>query len=550
MHTLPAVLAQHAETIPDQLFTRILKGGKEIAALNFGQAWQLAGQWAALFAERGITRGDSVVLALPNNDAFVGAYYGCLIAGIAPAPVAPMRRVEADDAYLRTVAERAKFIGAKAVVVSQEQLLVSGYSLLEGIQVLSAGQLEPLQTQTTIQSTPDDLALIQFTSGTLGNPKAVLLTQSALLFQAESLRNHLQLYDRFVEHGVSWLPLYHDMGLIGFLLTPGFAGGEINLMQPEDFVLRPTLWLKAMTEYKATVTGGPPSAFALCAKKVKEADLAQYDLSTLRVALVGAEAVTRESLNAFAERFVPTGFKQQAFMPTYGLAENSLAVTIPPLNTAPTFDIIEASALAEGRAVQSSGGSPASERQFANVGSPLPGVLVRIVNDAGAALPDRQVGEITVQSPSMLKGYSGAIPQPIQNGWLYTGDLGYMADGNLYVTGRKKEVIIVGGRNYYPDDVEQLVSTVDGVRMDRAVAVGLSEAERATEKLVVLAETDRAETGEREALRLTIRVTLTNAGYPVSEVVLLKPKSIQSTLTGKLKRLDCRERYLAGEFEA
>jgi acyl-CoA synthetase (AMP-forming)/AMP-acid ligase II len=188
-------------------------------------------------------------------------------------------------------------------------------------------------------------------------------------------------------------------------------------------------------------------------------------------------------------------------------------------------------------------------RQFANVGSPLPGVQVRIVSEAGEALPERQVGEITVQSPSVMKGYSGSIQQAIHNGWLFTGDLGYMADGNLYVTGRKKEVIIVGGRNYYPDDVEQLVSTVEGVRMDRAVAVGLSETERATEKLVVLAETDRAETGERDALRMAIRVALTNAGYPVSEVVLLKPKSIQSTLTGKLKRLDCRERYLAGEFE-
>jgi acyl-CoA synthetase (AMP-forming)/AMP-acid ligase II len=318
-------------------------------------------------------------------------------------------------------------------------------------------------------------------------------------------------------------------------------------------VLRPSLWLKAITEYKATVTGGPPSAFALCAKKVKEADLPQYDLSSVRVALVGAETVTRESLHAFSERFAPTGFKARAFMPTYGLAENSLAVTVPPLNTEPTFDSIEAGALAEGRAVPfGDGGSPASERQFANVGSPLPGVRVQIVNEAGEVLPERQVGEITAQSPSVMKGYlgaSGSIQPAIRNDWLYTGDLGYMADGNLYVTGRKKEVIIVGGRNYYPDDVEQLVSTVDGVRMDRAVSVGLSDAERATEKLVVLAETDRAETGEREALRLAIRLTLTNAGYPVSEVVLLKPKSIQSTLTGKLKRLDCRERFLAGEFE-
>jgi fatty-acyl-CoA synthase len=547
--TLPAALAHHAQTIPDQRFTRILKGGQPIADFTFAQMWHYAGQWAALFIERGLTPGDIVLLALHNTHHFVGAYYGCLIAGLAPAPLAPLRRLEPDAPYLQTVINRYKFTNAKALIVPDDQLQITNYQLLEGVNILCASQLDPSQTLTEIRSTPASTALIQFTSGTSGQPKAVVLSQHALVAQVTLLRDRLQLQDRFIEAGVSWLPLFHDMGLIGFLLTPGYAGGTINLMQPEDFVLRPTAWLKALTEYKATVTGGPPSAYALVAKRVKDADLANYDLSSVRVALIGAEMVTRESVTAFCDKFQSTGFRPQALLSTYGLAENSLAVTMPPLFTKPQFDTLTASALAQAIAQPAPPNSdPALVRSFASVGAPLPDTLVRIVDDHQQPLPERHIGEIAVQSPSLMSGYLIDPHTALPDGWLYTGDLGYMAEGNLYVTGRKKELIIVGGRNYYPDDVEQLVNTVPGVRMDRAVAIGVEDSGRATERLVVLTETERTESADRAALQLAIRQTLLAADYPISEVTLLKPKSIQSTLTGKLKRLDCKARYLAGEF--
>jgi len=555
---LPAALAHHAATIPDQRFTRILKGGQPTADFTFAQMWHYAGQWAALFTEHGLTGGDIVLLALPNTHHFVGAYYGCLIAGLAPAPIAPLRRLEPDDPYLQTVIDRYKFTNAKALIVPNEQLRITDYfyperssrvdELSKGITLLSESHLTP-NALFDIRSTPASTALIQFTSGTSGQPKAVVLSQHALVAQVTLLRDRLQLQDRFVEAGVSWLPLFHDMGLIGFLLTPSYAGGEINLMQPEDFVLRPTTWLKALTEYKATITGGPPSAYALVAKRVKEADLANYDLSSVRVALIGAEMVTRESVTAFCDKFRPTGFRPQALLSTYGLAENSLAVTMPPLFTEPQFDTLTASALAQAIAQPASPNSdPALVRFFASVGAPLPDTLVNIVDDQHQPLPERHIGEIAVQSSSLMSGYLND-PQPaLPDDWLYTGDLGYMAEGNLYVTGRKKELIIVGGRNYYPDDVEQLVNTVPGVRMDRAVAIGIEDSGRATERLVVLTETERSEPADRAALQLAIRQTLLAADYPISEVTLLKPKSIQSTLTGKLKRLDCKARYLSGEF--
>ena len=550
--TLPAALAHHAETIPDQRFTRFLKSGAEVKSRTFVEAWEAATQWAALFAERGLLRGDRIIIALPNSDAFVGAYYGALVAGCVPAPIAPLRRIEENDSYLQIVNDRARFIGAKAIVVAEDQLRITNYELLRNISILSDSHLDPAHTLTAIASAPDDLALIQFTSGTLGRPKAVMLSQRALVAQVCLLRDRLELFDRFKERGVSWLPLFHDMGLIGFLLTPGYAGGEINLMPPEDFVLRPTLWLKALTEHRATITGGPPSAFALCAKRVKDSDVGQYDLSPLRVALVGAEMVTRESVTAFVEKFGPAGLRASALIPTYGLAENCLAVTMPPLKSSPAFDVIDAVALADGKAVPDRDGSPANARWFASVGAPLPGVSIRIVDESGSDLPERQIGEVLVQSDCVMEGYFGNemdTQSAIRNHWLYTGDLGYLADGNLHITGRKKEVIIVGGRSYYPDDVEQVVSGVAGVRMDRAVAVGIEDVELATEKLIVLAETDRAEAAEREALRLNIRHALIDAGYPVGDVILLKPKSIQSTLTGKLKRIDCKARYVTGEFD-
>lgn len=552
--TLPAALRYHAQTIPDQRFVRILKSGKEIGDFTFAQMWEYATQWAALFNARALTLGDTVMLALPNSQHFVGAYYGCLIAGLTPAPVAPFRRLEENDPYLLSLVHRFKFINAKALVITEEQSQIlqatKTSEVLKTSEVsLHEGLIDLGQSFTDIRSTLESIALIQFTSGTSGESKAVQLSQRALVAQVTLLRDWLKLEDRFNEHGVSWLPLFHDMGLIGFLLTPGYAGGEVNLMQPEDFVLRPTLWLKAITEYKATITGGPPSAFALVTKRVKDSEVSQYDLSSVRVALIGAEMVTSESVFGFCNKFAAAGFRSNALLPTYGLAENSLAVTIPPLNSEPSFDTIEAGALAEGRAVPVRDRSPANVRVFASVGVPLPDTVVRIVDEADHDLPDRCLGEIVVKSPSLMNGHLGSMSNALHAGFLYTGDLGYMADGQLYITGRQKEMIIVGGRNYYPEDVEQLVNSVNGVRMDRVVAIGVPDVERATERLIVLAETDRQEATERDALRLAIRKALLHANYPISDVVLLKPKSIKSTLTGKLKRVDCKERYLAGEFD-
>jgi fatty-acyl-CoA synthase len=545
---LLSALARHAESIPDQLFTRIVKKGVVEKARTFEESFIWASHWGWLFAEYNIKHGDTILIALSNCDAFAGAYFGALMAGAIPAPIAPIRKLEPNDPYVQTVIERINFINAKAIVVAPDQIGIKDWAEFKNIHVLAETHAENITASASTQSGEDNLGLIQFTSGTSGKPKAVMLTQRALIAQLEMLKHSLALYDRFKDWGVSWLPLFHDMGLIGFLLTPMYTGGSVTLLPTEEFIFRPSAWLKAITEYKATITGAPPSAYALCAKRIKEAEAAQHDLSSIRVALVGAEAVTRESLDQFTRKFSAAGFRATAFTPTYGLAENCLAVTMPPLDHEPHFDQIDFEKMADGIAEASCEGET---RFFANVGCALPDTEVTIVDPGGRRLAERRIGEIVIKSPCVMKGYYGNEDDTqcaLRNTRLYTGDLGYLANGDLHITGRLKEVIIVGGRNYYPDDVEQLVNAVDGVRAERVVAIGIEDIENATEKLIVLAESDKTESGERDDLRMTIRQTLVDAGYPVGDVVLLKPKSIHSTLTGKPQRLECKQRYLDGEF--
>lgn len=554
MDTLPAALAHYADTVPDQLFTRIVKKGKE-QTRTFAEAWGWASQWATAFADGGVKHGDTVLIALPNCDAFAGAYFGALMAGAIPAPIAPVRRLVPDDPYLATVHDRLQFINARVLVVPYDQMDIADLAPFRQTLILTERQVMSTHARLTNLGDPDSPGLIQFTSGTAGDPKAVVLSQRALIAQLEMLKQTLKLYDPLQDWAVSWLPLFHDMGLIGFLLTPAYTGGAVHLIPTEDFILRPAIWLNTLTETKATITGGPPSAYALCAKRVKDAEVTQYDLSAIRIALVGAEMVTPEALNAFNRKFTPAGFRTTSLMPTYGLAETALAVTASPLDRGPHFDRIDPAALADGEArpSESSDGRRAEgARLVASVGAPLVGNEIAVMGNDGLPLPSRRVGEIVVRSPSLMSGYYAdpiATREMLHDTWLWTGDLGYLADGEVYLTGRKKEIIIVGGRNYFPDDIERLANAVPGVRAERAVAIGVEDAQRMTEKLIVLAETDRGQVIDPDALRQRLRETLVAAGYPVGDVILLKPKSIQSTLTGKLKRLDCKARYLAGEFD-
>ena len=555
--TLTELLAYNAEIYSDRLFVRFLKRGEVVASCTYGQLWERASRWAALLKEQGILPGDAVALALPNSDDFVYAYFGTLLARGVPAPLAPFRRLKPNDHHLATVAQRLQFISAKVLVVPEGQADIASLpplSSLEHLAVLTRQNVESTSQLITPQNTEDDLGLFQFTSGTSGNAKVVQLTHAALLAQMRNI-SHALTVDHNEDSGLSWLPLFHDMGLFGYLLTPMYRAIHSTLLQTEDFMMRPSLWVKGLSDFHATITAGPPSAYAQCARHLKDPEIEHYDLSHLRAAIVGAEVISRESLQQFATRLQPAGFRTSSFMPAYGLAENGVAVTMTLMNHGPEFDtidleIMQAQGVAHPARHSNEHMSNGSTRAVASAGIPLPQTEVAIVNSTGERLGERQVGEILVRSPSLMLGYyrqPKISQQALRNGWLWTGDLGYIANNQLYITGRKKEVLIVGGSNYYPDDLEQVAEAVEGKR-GNAVAIACEDPIRATEVVVMLIETTLTDQAERDALRLRIRQALVSAGYPVSEIVLLRPKTIQTTLNGKLKRVDLKARYLKGEF--
>jgi fatty-acyl-CoA synthase len=554
--TLTEMLAHHAEVYPDRLFVRFLKRGEGVTSCTYLQAWERANQWATLLIGHGVQRGEGVIMALPNSDDFLSAYFGILLARGVPAPIAPIRRLKTDDYYLANVAQRLQFIHARVLIVPEEQAHIgeiAPLSHVENLTVLTRREVPTTSRPLAPDGSPDDLGLFQFTSGTSGNAKVVQLTHAALLTQAQSISLTLAV-DAIEDSGLSWLPLFHDMGLIGFLLTPAFCAMNVSLLRTEEFMMRPSSWIQALSDLRISITGGPPSAYALCARHLKDSEIEQYDLRHLRVALVAAEVISPGSLQRFAGRLQPAGFRATSLLTAYGLAENGVAVTMSALEQEPEFDTVDLEIMQTkgiAQAALHSNGSNGTTRTVVSVGTPLPQSEVAIVNEAGEPLGERQVGEVLVRSPSLMLGYYGqpeASRHALHNGWLRTGDLGYIANQKLHITGRKKEVLIVGGNNYYPDDLEQVAVAVSGGRPGCAVAIACEDAARATEAVVVLVETTITGQAERDALCLRIRQALIQAGYPVSEVVLLRPKTIQTTLNGKLKRVECKVRYLKGEF--
>jgi acyl-CoA synthetase (AMP-forming)/AMP-acid ligase II len=538
--TLTQLLADKAQANPDFLYLRFLKKGEVTSTYTYSQAWQLATRWASALIECGVRRNDAVFLALANTDDFVGAYYGTLLSGGVPVPVAPPGPGLGSTSY-SVIAQRLKSMGAQVLVTPDDSGQAS-ISKMHDLRVVTPRDIPTDPRSISPNNKPEELGLLQLTSGTSGKGKAVQLTHAALLAQISAVATALDLNEN--DSAVSWLPLYHDMGLIGYLLTPAWIAGCVSLLLVEDFILSPSLWIKALSDFQSSVTGGPASAYALCARFIKPSQAAQYDLRSVTKALIGSEMITPGVIEDFTERFRPAGFCASSMIPCYGLAENCLAVTMNPVDRGARYDRLDVPAY-PGNALGS------SLRTYVSVGVPLPNTEVVIANNKGERMSDRCVGEILVRSRSLMKGYYDEAEhsaEVLREGWLWTGDLGYLADGELYITGRKKDLIIVGGRNYYPSELEQLVCNMSGVRGKRVAVFSCEDARRSTEAVILLAETSFKQLVRREELRQSLRHTLISAGYPVNEVILLSPGTIPTTSNGKLMRVECKARYLAGEF--
>jgi fatty-acyl-CoA synthase len=398
-----------------------------------------------------------------------------------------------------------------------------------------------------LQQSPDAIVLLQHSSGTTGLQKGVALSHQAVF-------NQLNVYARAIRLSpsdviVSWLPLYHDMGLIAGFIMPVLQGVHLVVMSPFDWVRAPYRLMQAVSQYKGTLTWLPNFAYNFCAQKIRDRDLEGVSLSSWRAVINCSEPIHAHSHELFRERFVPYGLNPDALATSYAMAENVFAVTQGGIDSPLVEDVVDGRSLLTERLAKPVSEAQEGSLKMVSCGKPLPNVKVRVLDENRNNLPDRHLGDIALQSDCMLTAYyhrPDATAQAFLDGWYLTGDLGYVADGQVYVTGRKKELIIVGGKNVYPQDLERLAASANGVHPGRVVAFGIYDVEAGTEEVVVVAEADTNDETERQRIGDDIRQRVTKGSdITLRRVNVVGPRWMVKTSSGKPARLACREKYLS-----
>ncbi len=550
--------------------------GEKTLTLTYAELYAAAQSCAAELARRGVPPGGRVSLMLPTSRAFFVCYAGILLAGAIPVPIYPPFRADRIEEYAErqsTILNNAEvcllltFRRAEAVAKLLKPRVHSLESVADAEQLLAAADKAPPPAPGALPAhlsgsrvrKGNDIALLQYTSGSTGDPKGVVLTHANLLANIRAIGEAVQLTSQDV--GVSWLPLYHDMGLIGGWLTLLHYGIPLCVMSPIAFLTRPERWLLAFHKHRGTISAAPNFAYELAARKIADKDIEGLDLSSWRAALNGAEPVNPETLERFEQRFAKYGFRRESQLPVYGLAEASLAVTFPPLDRGPRVDLIDREIFsAQGRAV------PAPENSatiaFVSSGQAIPNHEVRVVDGSGCEVADRTEGFLWFRGPSATSGYYNnsqateklfplgpAIGQEFA--WLNTGDRAYRAEDEIFVTGRLKDIIIKGGRNLYPHEVEELAGRAAGIRKGCIVAFGLKDLSSGTEKLVIVAESRETDASRRSQIAAVVTQEVSQGlGLPPDRVELFPPGSIPKTSSGKLRREETRDLYVAGTLNA
>ena len=513
--------------------------------LSWAEVEARARRAAGSLVARGVRPGDRVAIVLRTEPAFLDAFFGALHAGAVPVPLYPPVRLGRMDEYVAATARMLRVSCARAVVTSRTVARILGRAVAGAGAGLDLGVLDAAELgagpEATVRRDPSDLALVQFSSGSTVDPKPVALTQANLVSQVASLMAIIEPTRADVL--VSWLPLYHDMGLIGCLLGAVGYPGPLVLVPPEHFLARPALWLRAIGRHRGTISAAPHFAYAYAADRVRDADLDGLSLRSWRVALDGAEPVTPGALHRFAARFAAHGFDAGALMPVYGLSEASLAVTFCPPGRPPIAEALDPARLAAGEVTP-------GRREVVSVGRPVPGVEVEIRDEGGAPVSERRLGRIHVRGPSVMQGYLGddeATARALRDGWLDTGDLGFHAGGELFVHGRAKDLVIVRGANHAPEEFESALAGIAGLRPGCAVALGFLPPDGEGEELLVLAERVRGAGEGGPAVEDAIRAAvLSRTGVRVHTVRLLEPGTLPRTSSGKMRRAEALRRHLGG----
>jgi acyl-CoA synthetase (AMP-forming)/AMP-acid ligase II len=543
------------ETIPDWLARagRHPEGGLRFLDRHERETWfgwaevrERALAVAGGLRSLGIERGDRVALVFPTGIEFFEAFFGTQYAGAAPVPLYPPARLGRMGDYLARTARMVERSGAR-LVLTKARLLPHLEEAIRPDRGCRTVEDLPRTAARPVPVGPEDLALVQFSSGTTVDPKPAALSQRAVAAQTEILNSFWRDSGELRHSCVSWLPLYHDMGLIGCVFPALSRDAALTLIGPEVFVARPAVWLRALSRHRATVSPAPNFAYDLCVNRITDAEMEGADLSCWRTALNGSESIAPGVLRAFSDRFARWGFRPEALTPVYGLSEAALAVTFSPLDRPFRSRRFDREALARaGVARESEAG-----REIVSVGRPVPGFSLRVRDAAGRDLPDGQVGRLWVRGPSLMDGYLGApeaTASALRDGWLDTGDLGFVHGGELYLTGRAKDAVILRGRNYSPEEIERAAGEVPGVRSGCAAAASWLPEDAPGEALILFVEVSRQATGEeREALPAACREAVLGAtGLAVDRVVTLAPGALPRTSSGKLRRGEALRRHLDG----
>jgi 1-acyl-sn-glycerol-3-phosphate acyltransferase len=549
--TLTEALEYHAERQPERLTVHLYDEGDE-KSLTYRALWEGALLYAARLAEAGVTPGNTVAIMLPTCREYLFCFYGVLLAGGIPVPLYPPARLATIEDHMTRHIGILKSAGASIMVTIPEAKALA-WLLRAQVESLRA-VLVPADFSgsaagfTPVRGAGGQVGFLQYTSGSTGNPKGVVLTHANLLANVRAMGKAARATTEDVF--VSWLPLYHDMGLIGGCFATMYLGFPVVLMSPLAFLSRPSQWLRAIHRHRGTISGGPNFSYELCLRRIPELELEGLELTSWRFAFNGAEPVSADTIAAFEERFAKYGLRKNVMSPVYGLAEASVGLAFTPPGEPWQVDRVNRDRLARtGEAVPARPNDP-SPLKVVSCGTSIPDHDLRVVDAAGLELPDRSEGRLQFRGPSSTSGYyrnPEATKGLFDGEWVNTGDRAYLSEGNLYITGREKDVIIRGGRNISPYELEEAVGGLAGIRRGCVAVFGSMDAASGTERVVVLAETREADLSrDSEVKRKINELAVSLIGAPVDDIMLAPPHTVPKTSSGKIRRLAARDYYERG----
>jgi len=529
--------------------------GKLYCRLSYAELYQQACATAHRLLALGLPRGSRMVLVAETCPDFVRFFYACQLAGLTPVPVPAAVHLGGREAYVRQLRRLIQSSTPKLAMAPPDYLNMLRCAC-EGLPVEHIGDAEHFD-QVTVNADsplqplqPDELAYLQYTSGSTQFPRGVMIKQSAVMHNLKGILEH-GLAMGATDRCVSWLPFYHDMGLVGLLLAPMATQRSVDYIGTRDFAMRPRLWLNIMSQTGGTVSFSPPFGYELCARRVRESDIERLDLSAWRVAGVGAETIRPSSLQNFATALQPAGFNANAFLACYGMAEVSLAISFAPMGREVIIDSVDADHLGKhqlARRVDVEAETSQSIRvnHFVRCGHSLPGMEVQIRDEHGQVVADRHCGTIYVRGPSLMTGY---LDQPeitakvMNDGWLNTGDMGYMIEDEIIITGRQKDMIIINGRNIWPQDLEYIAERQPEIRPEDASAFAVIENDK-REFAVMVVQCRQADPAVRNDLAERLRAAVHAEMGIECRIDLVPPHTLPRTSSGKLSRSGAKQDYL------